>query len=244
MAREGALRVLRASHHVGVKRVVLTSSIAATNHGSGHARFSERDWTNVESKRATPYYKSKTLAERAAWAFMEERGLPLVVINPGLILGPLIGNDFGSSVGLIWRLMNGKFTSLPRYGCSIVDVRDVALAHVRAMTEPAAVGHRFIVGGRVFLMKDLSLALAQAFPEYTSRLPTAELPDWFVRILALIDADARTIVNEVGRDLSIDTSKAGRMLQWHPRSEEETIRDCAQSLIERGLVTPLNASRH
>lgn len=228
-AREGALRVLRASHHVGVKRVVLTSSIAATNHGNGHAPFSERDWTNVESKRATPYYKSKTLAERAAWAFVEERGLPLVVINPGLILGPLIGNDFGSSVGLIWRLMNGKFTSLPRYGCSIVDVRDVALAHVRAMIEPAAVGHRFIVGGRVFLMKDLSLALAQAFPEYTSRLPTAELPDWFVRILALIDADARTIVNEVGRDLSIDTSKAGRMLQWHPRSEEETIRGCAQA---------------
>jgi nucleoside-diphosphate-sugar epimerase len=243
-AREGALRVLRASHQVGVKRVVLTSSVAATNHGSGRAPFSERDWTDVESKRATPYYKSKTLAERAAWAFAEERGLSLAVINPGLILGPSIGNDLGSSVGLIWKLMNGKFTKLPRYGCSIVDVRDVALAHVRAMVEPAAAGHRFIVGGRVFSMKDLSLVLARAFPEYTSRLPTAELPDWFVRILALIDADARTIVHELGRDLSVDTSKARSMLQWRPRPEEETIRDCAQSLIERGLVTSPSASRH
>lgn len=243
-AREGALRVLRVSHQAGVRRVVLTSSIAATNHGSGHAPFSEKNWTDVESRRATPYYKSKTLAERAAWAFSEEHGLPLAVINPGLILGPLMGNDFGSSVGLIWKLMNSKFTKLPRYGCSIVDVRDVAIAHVRAMIEPAAAGQRFIVGGRVFSMKDLSLALAQAFPEHASRLPTAELPDWFVRILALVDADARTIVHELGRDLRVDTSKARDILDWHPRSEEETIRDCAHSLIERSLVTPPSASRH
>jgi nucleoside-diphosphate-sugar epimerase len=240
-AREGALRVLRASHEGKVQRVVLTSSIAATNHGSGHAPFSEKDWTDVRSKRATPYYKSKTLAERAAWAFAEEQGLPLAVINPGLILGPLMANDIGSSVGLIWKLMNGKFTRLPRYGCSVVDVRDVALAHVQAMIEPAAAGQRFIVGGRVLSMKDLSLALAKSFPLYESQLPTAELPDWFARILAFVDADARTIVHELGRDLSVDTSKAKSMLQWRPRSEEETIRDCGQSLIDRGLVAPRKA---
>lgn len=241
-AREGALRVLRASHKGKVQRVVLTSSIAATNHGSGRAPFSEKDWTDVGSKRATPYYKSKTLAERAAWAFAEEQGLPLAVINPGLILGPLMANDIGSSVGLIWKLMNGKFTRLPRYGCSVVDVRDVALAHVRAMIEPAAAGHRFIVGGRVFSMKDLSLALARSFPQYESQLPSGELPDWFVRVLALVDADARTIVHELGRDLSVDTSKAKRILHWRSRSEEDTIRDCGQSLIDRGLVSPRNAN--
>jgi nucleoside-diphosphate-sugar epimerase len=137
--------------------------------------------------------------------------------------------------------MNGKFTRLPRYGCSVVDVRDVALAHVQAMIEPAAAGQRFIVGGRVLSMKDLSLALAKSFPLYESQLPTAELPDWFVRILAFVDADARTIVHELGRDLSVDTSKAKSMLQWRPRSEEETIRDCGQSLIDRGLVAPRQA---
>lgn len=241
-AREGALRVLRASHEGKVQRVVLTSSIGATNHGSGRAPFSEKDWTDVGSKRATPYYKSKTLAERAAWAFAEEQGLSLAVINPGLILGPLMANDIGSSVGLIWKLMSGKFTRLPRYGCSVVDVRDVAQAHVQAMIEPAAAGHRFIVGGRVFSMKDLSLVLADSFPQFESQLPTAELPDWFVRILALVDADARTIVHELGRDLSVDTSKAKSILQWRPRSEEETIRDCGQSLIDRGLVAPRNAN--
>ncbi|OAI91465.1 epimerase [Rhizobium sp. GHKF11] len=243
-AREGTLRVLQASYQVGVKRVVFTSSIAATNHGSGRAPFSEKDWTDVRSKRATPYYKSKTLAEQAAWAFAEEHRLPLAVINPGLILGPLMGDDFGSSVGLIWKLMNGKFAKLPRYGCSIVDVRDVALAHVRAMIEPAAAGQRFIVGGRVFSMKDLSFALAEAFPDYASRLPTTELPDWFVRVLALVDPDSRTIAHELGRDLSVDSSKARAVLQWQPRPEQETIRDCARSLIERGLINPPGASRH
>lgn len=242
-AKEGALRVLRAAHAGTAKRVVLTSSIAATNHGSGRAPFSEKDWTDTESKRATPYYKSKTLAERAAWAFAEEHDLALTVINPGLILGPLLGNDCGTSVGLIRKLMNGKFTRLPRYGCAIADVRDVALAHVRAMVEPGATGHRFIVGGRVFWMRDIAHVLAQSFPAYTSQIPTAELPNWLVRILALIDADAGTIVHELGRDLRIDTSKAECVLQWRPRPEEETIRACGQSLIEKGLVTARTAGR-
>lgn len=236
-AREGTLRVLRAAHSGKVQKVVLTSSIAATNHGGGRAPFSETEWTDPESKRATAYYKSKTLAERAAWAFAEEYDLPLAVINPGLILGPLMGNDCGTSVGLIKHLMSGRFTRLPRYGCAIADVRDVALAHVRAMIQPEAAGHRFIVGGRVFWMKDLARVLAQSFPDYASQLPSAELPNWVVRILALVDADARMIVHELGRDLRVNTAKAEAMLQWQPRPEEETIRACGQSLIDNGLVT-------
>jgi nucleoside-diphosphate-sugar epimerase len=236
-AREGTLRVLRAAHAGKAKRVVLTSSIAATNHGPGRAPFSETDWTDTESKRATPYYKSKTLAERAAWAFAEEHPLSLTVINPGLILGPLIGNDCGTSIGLVRQMMSGKFRRLPRYGCAVADVRDVAVAHIRAMVEPRAAGQRFIVGGRVFWMKDIAKVLAQCFPDYRSRLPTAELPNWFVRILALVNPEAATIVHELGRDLRIDTSKAEDMLQWRARPEEETIRACGQSLIDKGLVT-------
>jgi nucleoside-diphosphate-sugar epimerase len=162
-AKDGTLRVLRADREARVHRVVLTSSIAATNHGNGRPPFSEKDWTDTRSKRATPYYKSKTLAERAAWDFADQHRLSLAVINPGLVLGPLMGNDIGASVGLIWKLMSGKFTKLPRYGCSVVDVRDVALAHVRAMTEPAAAGHRFIVSGRVPSMKDCRSRLLDPF---------------------------------------------------------------------------------
>lgn len=242
-ATKGALRVLRAAHTADTKRVILTSSIAATNYGSGHPPFSEKDWTDTESKRATPYYKSKTLAESAAWAFAEEYSLPLIVINPGLILGPLMSKDCGTSVALIRKLMNGHFTRLPRYGCAVADVRDVAQAHIRAMVEPGAAGHRFIVGGRVFSMRDLSRVLAQSFSDYASQLPSAELPDWIVRILAFIDADARMIVHELGRDLSIDTSKVETILQWRPRPEEETIRDCGQSLIDKGLVSIRGAGR-
>lgn len=236
-AKEGALRVLRAAKACKVLRVVLTSSIAATNHGNGRPPFSEKDWTDTESRRATPYYKSKTFAERAAWAYAEECGLPLTVINPGLILGPLMSNDCGTSVGLIKQLMNGKFTRLPRYGCAIVDVRDVAQAHIRAMTEHEAAGHRFIVGGRVFWMKDLARVFARSFPDYASQLPSAELPNWFVRILALVDANARSIVHELGRDLRVDTTKAEAVLQWKARPEEETIRACGKSLIAKGLVS-------
>ncbi|OWV77170.1 epimerase [Rhizobium sp. R339] len=241
-ACEGALRVLRAAHAAEVRRVVLTSSIAATNHGSGSAPFSEKDWTDTSSKRATPYYKSKTLAERAAWAFAKQHGLSLAVINPGLILGPLLSSACGTSVGLIRHLMNGRFTRLPRYGCAIADVRDVADAHIRAMIQPEAAGHRFIVGGRVFWMKDLARVLGQFFPDYALQLPSSELPNIVVRLLALFDADARTIVHELGRDLSINTAKASAILQWQGRSEEETIRDCGQSLIDNGLVR-LHAGR-
>ncbi|WP_246647242.1 SDR family oxidoreductase [Rhizobium laguerreae] len=163
-ARDGALRVLREAHRARVKRVVLTSSVAATNHGDGRAPFTEENWTDPESPRATPYYKSKTLTERAAWAFAHEVGLDLAVINPSTILGPLLGPNFGTSVGLIHHLMTGRFNGIPRFGFSVVDVRDTADAHIRAMTNPAASRQRFIIGGRFFWLKDLVAILAHSFP--------------------------------------------------------------------------------
>lgn len=235
-ARDGALRVLRAADRANVERVVLTSSVAATNHGHGQAPFTEDDWTDPESPRATPYYKSKTLTERAAWAFSHETGLDLAVINPSVILGPLLGRDFGTSVGLIHHLMTGRFQGIPRFGFSVVDVRDVADAHIRAMTNPDAGGQRFIVGGRFFWLKQLVALLARTFPEHAARLPVGEVPDEIIRAMATTDPNARTIVHELNRDLSVDASKAGRMLGWHPRSEDEAICASAQSLIALGLV--------
>lgn len=235
-ARDGALRVLRAAHRARVKRVVLTSSIAATNHGDGQAPFTEENWTDPESPRATPYYKSKTLTERAAWTFAQEVGLDLTVINPSMILGPLLGAHFGTSVGLVHHLMTGQFEGIPRFGFSVVDVRDAADAHIRAMTHPTAKGQRFIVGGRFFWLKDLVAVLAASFPEHASRLPKGEVPDEVVRAMAQSDPDARTIVHELNRDLSVSAAKAEHVLDWRSRPGEEAIRASAQSLIDLGLV--------
>ncbi|RDL49231.1 hypothetical protein BLJAPNOD_00328 [Ensifer sp. M14] len=235
-AREGALRVLTAAHRAHVERVVLTSSVAATNHGDGHAPFTEDNWTDPESPRATPYYKSKTLTERTAWTFAHETALDLAVINPSVILGPLLGRDFGTSVGLIYHLMTGRFEGIPRFGFSVVDARDVADAHITAMTHPAAGGQRFIVGGRFFWLKELVALLARTFPEHAARLPRGEVPDEIIRAMASTDPNARTIVHELGRDLSVDASKARRMLNWRSRPEEDCICASAQSLIALGLV--------
>lgn len=243
-ARDGALRVLHAAHRARVKRVVLTSSVAATNHGNGQAPFTEDNWTDPESPRATPYYKSKTLTERAAWAFANEAGLDLAVINPSMILGPLIGANFGTSIGLIHHLMTGQFEGVPRFGFSVVDVRDAADAHIRAMTNPAANGQRFIVGGRFFWLKELVAVLAASFPEYASGLPSGEVPDELVKAMAQSDPRARSIVHELNRDLSVNAEKARRILGWRSRPEEEGIRASAQSLIDLGLVPARSANRH
>jgi nucleoside-diphosphate-sugar epimerase len=242
-ARDGTLRVLRAAHQADVRRVVLTSSVAATNHGDGQAPFTEENWTDVESPRATPYYKSKTLAERAAWAFAREVGLDLAVINPSVILGPLLGTNFGTSVGLIHHLLSGRFDGIPRFGFSVVDVRDAADAHLRAMTNPAARGQRFIVGGRFFWLKELVAVLVHHFPEYASRLPSNEVPDEIVKTMAQSDPNARTIVHELNRDLSISAAKAQRDLNWHSRREEDCICASAQSLINLKLVPALNTNQ-
>lgn len=235
-ARDGTLRVLQAAHQAKVKRVVLTSSIAATNHGNGTPPFTEADWTDPYGARATPYYKAKTLAEQAAWSYANASGLDLAVINPGMIFGPLASPNFGTSVGLLLQLMNGKFSRLPRFGFPVVDVRDVADAHIRAMINPAASGQRFIVAGKFLWLKDISHILSKAFPDYAYRLPTQEIPNWVVRVMATVSPMSRMIVHELGRDLSVDTSKAKCVLDWKARSESECICSCVQSLIDLNLI--------
>jgi nucleoside-diphosphate-sugar epimerase len=235
-ARDGALRVLRAAKRGGVMRVVMTSSIAATNFGGGQPPYTEDNWTDPASKRATPYYRSKTLAERAAWSFAGESGLDLAVINPGIIFGPLLGPDCGTSVGLIRQMMSGKLKRVPRFGVAVADVRDVAELHVTAMTHPDAAGQRFIAAGKFLRLREMGAVLAAAFPDFASVLPSGEVPDWMIRIMAPFSARSRMIVGELDRDLSVSAAKARRVLDWHPRPEEDAIRASAQSLIDLGLV--------
>ncbi len=152
-ARDGTLRVLRAAHAAGAKRVVLTSSVAAVIYGAGRAPFTEDDWTDPQSSLATPYYRSKTFAERAAWDCAADSGLELVVINPGMVLGPVLGHEIGTSVAVVRNLLKGNYPALPKFAVPVVDVRDVADAHVQALSVAAAAGERFLIAGEALPLR-------------------------------------------------------------------------------------------
>ena len=235
-AREGALRALTAAHKAGVKRVVLTSSIAATNYGKGHAPFTEADWTDPDGPLASPYYKSKTLAEKAAWAYAAETGLSLSVVNPALVFGPILGKETGTSVGLIRDMLSGSLPALPDYGMAIVDVRDVADLHLRAMTDPAAIGERFIAGADAPKMAEIARILKTHFPAYARKIPGTVMPHWMTRLAALFIPGARLVIPELGRDGRVSHDKATRLLGWTPRPAKDAIIASAQSLIDAGLV--------
>ncbi|WP_426126109.1 SDR family oxidoreductase [Pararhizobium sp. PWRC1-1] len=235
-ALEGTLRVLRAAKNAGVGRVVLTSSIAAISYGPGRAPFSETDWTDVDGVLATPYYKSKTLAERAAWDFARKNDLELVVVNPGMILGPILGAETGTSVGLVQSLMKGRYPAMPDFSVPVVDVRDAAEAHVLAMTMPEAAGERFIIAGEALSIKDIARVLKRDFPAYGKKLPKFVLPNWLAGLASRFDPGLKLIVGELGRDARVSNEKAKRLLGWKPRSEDEAIRASAESLIAAGLA--------
>jgi nucleoside-diphosphate-sugar epimerase len=117
-AREGALRVLRASRDAAVKRVVLTSSFAAVGYGQARqsAPFDETNWTDVNGEGLTAYVKSKTLAERAAWDLMarEGGGMELAVVNPVAVFGPVLGADYATSILIVQKMLDGAMPGCPR----------------------------------------------------------------------------------------------------------------------------------
>ena len=172
-AREGALRVLRASLDAGVKRVVLTSSVAAVRRRRAGGTLTEDDWSDPDDTNLTPYARSKTAAERAAWELVrsEDATDRLAAINPGAIIGPLLSDDPSFSLQGISRLLEGM-PGLPRLGFSWVDVRDVADLHVRAMTSPAAGGERFISVARFLWMAEVAAVLRERLGERAAKVPT------------------------------------------------------------------------
>jgi nucleoside-diphosphate-sugar epimerase len=240
-AREGALRVLSAARDAGVKRVVLTSSFAAI--GYGHPQlsrpFDENDWTDPNSPQTTPYAKSKTLAERAAWEFIKREGgtMELSVVNPVGIFGPALAADTSTSILIVQRLMNGEVPGMPNLDFGLVDVRDVADLHLLAMTNPAAKGERFLaVAGDFVAMADIAKMLKARMGAAARKVPTRSLPDWLVRIVGMFDPSVKLISSELGVRKNATNAKAKRLLGWSPRSNEEAIVATAESLIRLGLL--------
>ncbi len=240
-AREGALRVLRAARDGGVRRVVLTSSFAAVGYGYPQTdrTYTEETWTDLTGPGITPYVKSKTLAERAAWDFVEHDGgaLELAVINPVGIFGPVLSADYAGSIDLIRRLLDGELPGMPQLSTSLVDVRDVADLHVRAMVDPNAAGQRFLaVAGDYLTMPQLAAVLRERLGQAAARVPTRALPNWLVRVSAVLHKPLRPMVPLLGKHRRASHDKAVRLLGWHPRPNEDVIVDTARSLIDLGLL--------
>jgi dihydroflavonol-4-reductase len=234
-AREGTLRVLRAALDAGVERVVLTSSVAAVRGGVNQSEvpLTEADWTDGDDPAMTPYTRSKTLAERAAWDLVEERGETgkLAVVNPGAILGPLLGADSSFSLEMVERLLKG-IPGVPRIGFSVVDVRDVADLHLRAMTAPEAGGERFIAIAEFQWMADVAAVLRERLGQEANKVPKRTIPDFLVRALGIFQPSVRSVSNQLGQRVELSNEKARTLLGWQPRPVEETIVECARSLID------------
>jgi nucleoside-diphosphate-sugar epimerase len=240
-ARDGALRVLRAADDAGIARVVLTSSLSAIVYGNNRSRrFTESDWSNVAGKRIGAYDKSKTIAERAAWDFMEtikdSSSMKLAVINPGLVLGPLLSSDWGTSGEMVKRILEHKVPAIPNINFSTVDVRDVASAHLAAMVAPGAAGQRFICAEANHSMMEIAHILKDRYGPKGFNIPTGRLPSMAVKVMAVFDKTVRLALNDLDTTQDVDNAKIRTVLRWQPRDLTEMTTSMADSMIEYGVV--------
>ncbi|GGD89723.1 dihydroflavonol-4-reductase [Aureimonas endophytica] len=239
IAKGGTLRVLRAAERAGAERVVLTSSVAAIYYGHENRPdqiFTEADFSNVQSRSISAYALSKTLAETAAWDFSAKAGFDLVTINPSLVLGPLLDDEHGTSVHFVRMMMQGLLPVVPRITLGIVDVRDVAQAHVRALQRLEAAGRRFITSAGPLSFREMAAAIGRAVPQARWRLPKATLPDPVVRLAARVSSEAAQALPELGRIKHLDAGPATNILGVTFLPPEETVAATALSLAEHGLV--------
>ena len=239
-ARDGTRRAIGAALDAGVKRVVLTSSVAAaTPRGGARESLSDETvWTDLDDPETRAYARSKTLAERAAWDLVRASGgaTTLVTVNPSVVLGPVLSPDYSASVQLVERLLSGKVPGLPRLGFTIVDVRDVADLHIAAMTAPQAAGERFIAAGEFVWVADLAAMLRARLGADAAKVPTRKVPELVLRFASLFDKSLAAVVPRLGQRRAFSSAKAQNMLGWRPRSLEETVVDCARSLIANDVA--------
>lgn len=238
-ARDGALRALRAAAKAGVKRVVMTSSVSASSpeDRGPDGTSDEHQWTPRAEGVAHAYPQSKMLAERAAWEFAAANpGTELVTILPSLVLGPVLSPENLGSVQVVSRLMAGRVPGLPRIGFTLVDVRDVADAHLRAMLLPEAAGERFIIAAEWRWFAEIAAVLRARLGAKAAKVSTRKIPDFVLRIAALFDPALKLVAPGLGRRHGFTSAKAQRVLGWTPRPVDDTIAECGESLVAKGAV--------
>ncbi|MEO1023471.1 MAG: aldehyde reductase [Bacteroidota bacterium] len=240
-AIQGTLSVLQAAADQGVKRVVLTSSTGAVVYGKEKSErggvYSEQDWTNTDqSDDVTPYFKSKTLAEKAAWSFIDEQthSLELATVCPGAILGPVLESDFGTSANIVIKCMDGSIPALPDIGFDMVDVRSVAELLILAMDRPEAANQRFIGTNGYYSFKEVAGILKAHFPD--RKIPQRVLPNFMVRLISNFDATLKPILIDLSVEREAPASKAKNVLGWKPIDNEQAVLACAKSALELGLI--------
>jgi dihydroflavonol-4-reductase len=239
-ARDGALRALRAAKAAGVKRFVMTSSVAAISYGRGRGvhHFTEADWTDLSKPGISPYIQSKTVAERAArdWMAREGGAMEYVSICPSVVLGPVWSRDYSASVMVVRKLLDGSMPACPDIGFGVVDVRDVADLHVRALNAPGLAGERFIASGRFMKLLEIAEVLRARLGDEARKVPTRQLPDWLVRVAAHFNPVARAVVGELGSVRNQSPAHAKAVLDWQTRPVEQSIVDTARCLLDLGIV--------
>ncbi len=239
-ARDGALRALRAAKAAGVKRFVKTSSVAAISYGRGRGvhHFTEADWTDLSQPGLTPYIQSKTVAERAArdWVAKEGGTLEFCSICPSVVLGPVWSRDYSASLVIVKKLLDGSLGATPDIGFGVVDVRDVADLHVRALKAPNMAGERFIASGRFMKLREVADVLRAELGPQAAKVTTRNVPDWMVRLAALFNPLAKAVVGELGSVRNQSPAHAKAVLGWATRPVEQSIVDSARSLLQLGIV--------
>lgn len=241
-AMEGTLRVLKAASEAGVRRVVLTSSLAAISGGhpfDNDRVYDEDDWSIVD--RCPPYPKSKTLAERAAWDFVAgldgEAPMELSVINPGAVLGPVLNRHYSTSGEIVRKLLAKELPGTAKIGFAWVDVRDVASAHLAAMTAPGAAGQRFCCAIEFSWIDEVARILAERFGPEGWKVPTRKMPNFMVRIVSMFDPTVKTVVADLGRMRNVSSDRIRSVLGWQPHSLEEMAVSMGETMIAQGIVS-------
>ncbi len=232
-AKEGTLRALNAAKKAGIKRVVLTSSVAAVNSHMMSGTSDHTTWTDINSKYVTPYQKSKTIAERAAWDFYNNQDnsnkMELAVINPGGVMGPQLGNDLGgASTQIVSQLISGKFPMIPALSFPFIDVRDVAILHLKAMTTPDADGKRFIAAhSEPTWMYQVAEVLSAAGYE---KIKLKKAPSFMLKLIGLFDNKTRSLVPMLDKYVPCDNSQTVKILNWEPMPWEQAFIEHAKSI--------------
>lgn len=240
-AKRGTLSIMRAAVANQVQRVVLTSSTGSIMYGKEKDQrsrtFTEADWTDATNKKdSTPYFRSKTIAEKAAWDFIQQdqSGLELATVCPGAILGPVLEKDFGTSANLVIKTMDGTAPAMPKIGFDTVDVRSVADLLIRAMESPKAANQRYIGSAGYLSFMDVANILREAYPNH--KIPKFYLPNFAVKLYANIDPSLKPVLLDLGTERKLDNRKAKQDLGWQPIDNKEAVLACAESVIKLGLL--------